>query len=142
MEARAVGLKNTMATIEKQREKVRQDYLSREIGGRAYTEMVSDLDQREAERLLTSPEAIEAETAFTLNNVDQVVGDAWERMAMSQRKQALRCLVPRLVAFRKKGSDDLDLDITVVTPEVEEPAVRAYHLVHGRSREMYGALTD
>jgi hypothetical protein len=90
---------------------------------------------RETELLLANPGAIEAEAAYNLKNVEQILSDAWEHMGMSQKKQALQCLIAGLTVFRGKRSPDIDPEVTLVTPDAELPAPMMYPLVHNRLNE-------
>lgn len=132
LEATIANLKVAMAEMARQRLKMKKDYTDGELTGRLYSQLMDELDQREgemkaslqeAESALANPDAGGMNAAWVLENMDQLMSDTWETIEMGQKKHILRLLVPRITAYREKGTSFVDLDVTVVTPDQESGPV-------------------
>lgn len=146
LEATVANLKGTLAEIARKKERARKEYFAGELSGRLYTEVMAELEEqegaargaiREAEYGLANPAAAAPSSAWLSEHVDQVMGEAWEQMDMGQKKQTLRLLVPRVTAYREKGTSFVHLDVTVATPDETPKGPVAYcreHLSRDRQK--------
>jgi hypothetical protein len=137
--ATVANLRSALAAYAKQREKARRDYMEGDLPGKILSQLMAELDEkeaeaqaalREAEHQLANPDVMAPDTAWLMQHKDQVVSDTWADMEIGQKKQTLRTLVQRLVAYRGKGQTFVDLEVTVATPEAEMPEPRTYTWEH------------
>jgi site-specific DNA recombinase len=151
LEATVANLKGALADIARKKEKARKDYFAGDLTGKLYSEFVAELDEQEAtaraslqdaEFALEHPEKSAPDAAWMLEHLDKLMSDTWDQLDMGQKKHTLRLLVPRVTAYREKGTSFVHLDVTVATPDEAPKGAVTYtkeHFARGRGEV---ALTE
>lgn len=126
LEAQVASLRGSLAEIGRKQKRARQDYFASELNARMYSEFMAQLDEqegeakgalREAEDALANLKAVKADSAWLSANVEEVMSDTWSSLDVGQKKHILRMLVPKLSAYREKGSSSVHLDFSLATDE-------------------------
>jgi site-specific DNA recombinase len=133
-EVAVINVKESIASVRKQGEMARRDYMAGDLPGRLFAELVADLEQKgcelqsalvEAESAVANPQAGMPDPTWLLNNIDQVMSDTWSGLEMGQKKYTLRTLVSKLVVWREAESAVVEVELTLASMgahpgEVEE----------------------
>jgi site-specific DNA recombinase len=139
-EASVANLKGALAEIQKQREKFRKDYMGGDLNGKVFTQLNGELDKREqevqgalreAEYALSHRGTVEFDTSWLLTHIDQVMSDTWSELEMGQKKQTLRTLIAGLVAYRGRHGGDVEVELTLATPDPSKAGAVEYGKVVG-----------